>query len=47
MRVLIVTEKCGSTEADRDGGARLVATLKRVFGDRYLYAGLGVITQVP
>ena len=28
-------------------GEPAFAALKRVFGDRYLYAGLGVITQVP
>lgn len=32
MRLLIVTEKCGTEEALRDGGARLVTTLQRAFG---------------
>ena len=33
MRLLIVTEKCGTEDAQRDGGARLVTTLQRVFGE--------------
>ncbi len=33
MRALIVTEKCGAAAAQRDGGARLVATLRRSLGD--------------
>ena len=33
MRLLLVTEKCGPTADQRDGGARLVTTLRRAFGD--------------
>ena len=33
MKILLVTEKCGPTENQRDGGARLVETLQKVFGD--------------
>jgi glycosyltransferase involved in cell wall biosynthesis len=33
MKILLVTEKCGPTDNQRDGGARLVETLQRVFGD--------------
>jgi glycosyltransferase involved in cell wall biosynthesis len=33
MKLLLVTEKCGPTENQRDGGARLVETLQKVFGD--------------
>lgn len=33
LRLLVVTEKCGPEETQRDGGARLVATLRRAFGD--------------
>lgn len=41
MRLLIVTEKCGPEEAQRDGGARLVATLRRAFGDSAAIAQFG------
>ena len=33
MNILLVTEKCGPTETQRDGGARLVETLQRAFGE--------------
>lgn len=33
MNILLVTEKCGPTEDQRDGGARLVETLRKAFGD--------------
>ena len=33
MKLLLVTEKCCSSEMERDGGARLVTTLQRAFGD--------------
>ncbi len=33
MRILLITEKCSPKETQRDGGARLVDTLKRAFGD--------------
>lgn len=33
MKVLLVTEKCNPTEINRDGGARLVETLKMAFGN--------------
>ena len=33
MKILLVTEKCGPAENQRDGGARLVETLQRIFGD--------------
>ena len=32
MRILLVTEKANATSDQRDGGARLVATLRRAFG---------------
>lgn len=32
MKILVVTEKCGPQEAERDGGARLVETLRHAFG---------------
>lgn len=41
MRLLIVTEKCGPEEAQRDGGARLVASLRRAFGDAAAVAQFG------
>ena len=34
MKILLVTEKYNPDEIQRDGGARLVATLKRGFGDK-------------
>ncbi len=33
MQILIVTEKCTSNETQRDGGARVVETLQRIFPD--------------
>lgn len=33
MKILLITEKCSPHENQRDGGARLVETLKRAFGD--------------
>jgi glycosyltransferase involved in cell wall biosynthesis len=33
MNILLITEKCGPTETQRDGGARLVETLQRAFGE--------------
>jgi hydroxymethylpyrimidine pyrophosphatase-like HAD family hydrolase len=41
LRVLVVTEKCGPRDHERDGGSRLVATLKRVFGDAVAVAQFG------
>jgi hypothetical protein len=32
MKILLITEKCTVNEAVRDGGARLVDTIKRAFG---------------
>lgn len=34
MKMLIVTEKCGPEVTQRDGGAQLVATLRRALGDQ-------------
>jgi glycosyltransferase involved in cell wall biosynthesis len=33
MKILLVTEKCGPEDAQRDGGARLVETLQHAFGN--------------
>jgi glycosyltransferase involved in cell wall biosynthesis len=33
MKVLLVTEKCSPIQDQRDGGARLVSTMQRAFGD--------------
>ena len=33
MKILLVTEKCSQNQTERDGGARLVETLQRAFGD--------------
>jgi glycosyltransferase involved in cell wall biosynthesis len=33
MKILLVTEKCSPHETQRDGGARLVDTLRQAFGD--------------
>jgi len=33
MKILIMTEKCGPDETQRDGGARVVNTLKNIFGN--------------
>lgn len=33
MKILLVTEKCNPLDAQRDGGARLVDTLRRAFGE--------------
>lgn len=33
MKILLITEKCSPNEAQRDGGARLVDTLQRAFGN--------------
>lgn len=41
MRLLIVTEKCGPEDALRDGGARLVSTLRRAFGEAVSVAQFG------
>lgn len=41
MRLLVVTEKCGPEEAQRDGGAQLVATLQRAFGGDLAIAQFG------
>ena len=34
MKILLITEKYNPDETQRDGGARLVTTLKRGFGDK-------------
>ena len=41
MRLLVVTEKCGPQDALRDGGARLVSTLRRAFGEAVSVAQFG------
>lgn len=41
MKLLVVTEKCGPEEAQRDGGARVVATLQRTFGRDVAVAQFG------
>lgn len=41
MKILLVTEKCGPTETQRDGGARLVETLQRAFGDSLMIMQFG------
>ncbi|MBP6831075.1 MAG: glycosyltransferase [Deltaproteobacteria bacterium] len=41
MRLLVVTEKCGPELAARDGGARLIASLQRAFGDDLAIAQFG------
>lgn len=41
MRALVVTEKCGPEAGERDGGSRLVATLRRAFGDAIAIAQFG------
>lgn len=33
MKILLVTEKCGPSENQRDGGARLVESLQEIFAD--------------
>ena len=33
MKILLITEKCNPNEVGRDGGARLVETIRRAFGD--------------
>jgi len=33
MKILLVTEKCGPVENQRDGGAKLVESLQRIFDD--------------
>lgn len=33
MKILLVTEKCSQSVAERDGGARVVETMQRVFGN--------------
>jgi glycosyltransferase involved in cell wall biosynthesis len=33
MKILLITEKCSPHDTQRDGGARLVETMKRAFGD--------------
>lgn len=33
MKILLVTEKCGPSENQRDGGARLIESLQRIFKD--------------
>jgi glycosyltransferase involved in cell wall biosynthesis len=33
VKILLITEKCSPDETQRDGGARLVDTMKRAFGD--------------
>jgi glycosyltransferase involved in cell wall biosynthesis len=33
MKILLITEKCSPIELQRDGGARLIETFKKAFGD--------------
>jgi len=33
MKIMLVTEKCGPYETQRDGGARLIESLRRIFSD--------------
>lgn len=44
MRLLVVTEKCGSAVADYGGGNRMVTTLQRAFGDAVSIAQFGDIS---
>lgn len=45
MKILLITEKCSPNLSQRDGGSRLVSTIKEAFGDALKIMQFGPVTD--